>query len=351
MQRKTKVAVLITSLVLVGLALPLIRQYFGRFRSGQNAEYQLNSERTRLLSPERVVKLINPSPGSSVLDIDGLFTFPLAKALGESGTVFATDTDPLVVDYLKEHAAKENIKIVVPIQVSPEGLDSFYTQHVFDVILAVDVVPLIPAPDLFFARLRPFLREVSGRLWIVDMRLDPDFVAMEFPDAGALRALLLSQRVESTIWHRFGASVQRTLAASAAANDNAAMQSLVIDELNRMLEDPSLWPEAQAGNWPLNMREEKVEKSDAFSPDSGTLDVTTKGVLRLLNRLVIQDILEDYRWEKPFVLDQLDWSQWKPLLARLAAGQDYPALFRKSGYQLVEERMLLTYHRIWEFKR
>src|SRR5713101_8237731 len=106
MQRKTKVAVLITSLVLVGLALPLIRQYFGRFRSGQNAEYQLNSERTRLLSPERVVKLINPSPGSSVLDIGagyGLFTFPLAKALGESGTVFATDTDPLVVDYLKEH--------------------------------------------------------------------------------------------------------------------------------------------------------------------------------------------------------------------------------------------------------
>src|SRR5260370_7897210 len=93
------------------------------------------------------------------------------------------------------------------------------------------------------------------------------------------------------------------------------------------------------------------EKTEGCWAERGTLDATTKGVLRLLNRLVIQDILEDYRWEKPFVLDQLDWSQWKPLLARLAAGQDYPALFRKSGYQLVEERMLLTYHRIWEFKR
>ena len=359
--RAKLLAVIVGSTVGLAILCLLLFPFLGQLRSNQNAAYQLNSDRIRLLSPERVVKLINPAPGSTVLDIGagyGLFTFPLAKTVGDSGTVFATDTDPLAIAYLKEQAAKRDIRNLVPVQVVPQGLDPFYSQHVFDVILAVDVVSLIPAPDVFFAHLRPSLKEGDGRLWIVDMRLDPDFASIEFPDAAALRAHFLSPRVKSSIWNRLGGSVQQALAAPSTAADDAAFQSLVIQELNRLLEDPSLWPEARAEKWPLNTREEKVrqylsqvlENERAFSSSGATSPVTTKGVLRLLNRLVLQDILEDDQWEKPFILDQLDWSQWKPLLARLAAGQDYPALFGKWGYQLVAERTLLTYHRIWEFK-
>jgi tRNA A58 N-methylase Trm61 len=43
------------------------------------------------MSPAKVVELLNPQPASTLLDLGagcGLFTFMLAPAVGENGTVF-----------------------------------------------------------------------------------------------------------------------------------------------------------------------------------------------------------------------------------------------------------------------
>lgn len=365
MSRRVKLIIMLVVLVLFCLiaSRPLI-DWLGQRKpaAGQTVEAQLNAERCRLMAPDHIVKLINPKPAGTVVDLGagfGLFTFSLAKAVGENGRVFATDTDSRIIAHLAERIKKEGVKNVTPVRVQPDGLDHFYREHMFDVILVSDVISLIPAPELFFSQLNPCLREGSGRLWVVDMRLDPDFTPFEFADAGALRKALLSHGADSSLLRRLGPRVRDVLAAQSSSPTDETLCPLVVEELNRMLDDPTLWPEAQSSKWPLNQRESEVrqalsmtlEKAGVFTSRNGAGSISVKGPLRLLNRLVLQDMLQSEQWEKAFSLDRLDRSQWAPLLARLSAGQDYQALFLKAGYSLVQEHSGLAYHNIWEFKR
>jgi SAM-dependent methyltransferase len=329
---------------------------------GQNAEDQLRPERMKLMPPEQIVSLISPKKGSTVLDFGagyGMFTFTFARAVGAKGKVFATDTDPRAVTFLKEKALKEGLKNVVPVRVQPNGLDSFYAGKVYDTVMVADVLPLIESPEELFGQLRPMLRKNSGRLWVVDLRLDPDFTVLEFDNFASLGAVLSRQDEESPLVRRLSPPVRQAMASPPAPGSDASMIALLTADLNAMLDDPKIWPEIQAQKISLGSRESKLRqhlsreltRAGIFAAGAVAKDSPHRGTLRMLNRLVIQDLLGSNHWEKAFSLDNLYWEQWEPLLARLSAGQDYPAIFRKAGYQEVREHKGLPYHLVWEFKR
>ena len=330
---------------------------------GNNPQDELSSERSRIMSPETIVKLVNPRPGSTVLDLGagfGFNTFRLGQAVGPGGKVFATDVDSQAIAFLNERVREEGAKNVVPVQVSGHGVDSFYRNHEFDLILASDVITEIRSPETFFDELRPFLKEGTGRLWVVNLRSDPEFTALEFGDASRLRSALNSDGVQATIMHRLSPATRQALQFQATTNTPEPFVNLAIADLNTMLEDPSLWPEIRDQKRPLNRQDAKLrdvlvralDKKGAFTAQAA-VTAETRHLLRLLNRLVIADLLGSEMWGRAIALNKLSKPQLKPLLAPLAFptfwGQ--PPFLEKVGYELVQEHTNMTYCAVWEFRR
>lgn len=328
---------------------------------GNNPEDELSSERTRIMSPDVVLKLLNPPQGSTILDLGagfGMYAFRLGQAVGPNGKVFATDVDSQAIAYLNERARKEGYSNIIPVQVSGHGVDSFYRDHKFDLILASDVITEIRFPEKFFDDLRPSLKEETGRLWIVNLKPDPDFTIVELNDLGVLRSILLSgKKGPAAIVNRLS-TVTKTALSSVLAPEQVT--ALLIQDLNKMLEDPTLWPEINQKKWKLNQQEavirqfliENLDNKGVFTSRVGVTD-DIRRVLRMLNRLIIMDILESTVWGKAIVLNKLSKSQLEPLLAPLTFPTFWgrPTFFDEAGYELVQEHNNIAYCSILELKR
>jgi ubiquinone/menaquinone biosynthesis C-methylase UbiE len=69
--------------------------------------------------PERVLEELAIEPGTRIADVGaggGYFTFKLADATGESGSVYAVDVDEDMTTYLEERAAEEgrsNVNVIL----------------------------------------------------------------------------------------------------------------------------------------------------------------------------------------------------------------------------------------------
>jgi 2-polyprenyl-3-methyl-5-hydroxy-6-metoxy-1,4-benzoquinol methylase len=384
--RRIKIAIVLSVLVLIVL---LIKPLYDRFGLGprqpvQTATAHYNADRTQLLPPTQLIRLINPRTGSTVLDLGagfGLFTIPLAHAVGDGGKIFATDMDMRALAFVEEYARKNNLRNVITVRVNSKGLDPFYTRQTFDIIFASEVVYHINDPDTFFYRLRESLREESGRLWVVDMRLDPDFTLWEFGDSKGLFDALRSLGAESPVTRSLRDEVRKALSAAPPAGAVEGLTAKAIEDLNRILDDLTLWP--TAGKLRLNSREESlrqylsmvVERSGSIKGWAGRSEGSQSMALRLLNRLVLQDLLGSHRWEKAFSLVEVFGdSQWKLLNsseARLGSllvvkniywmveiitrreiiRESLLDLFVRAEYIPVQEHRGFPYHYIWEFKR
>jgi len=306
---------------------------------------------------------MNISAGSAILDLGagfGLYSFRLGSAVGPSGTVFATDVDGHAIDYLTEHARKKGLTNVVPVKVSCPGFDSFYRVHSFDLIFASDVIGLIRSPEAFFDELRPSLKKETGRLWIITLQPDPDFTIVEFGDPDMLRRALLSGPKQSAIVSRLSEAAREALAAQATTTHLEQMATLVLEDLNKMLADPTLWTESREKKWPLNQRDASVRqtvsqalvKKGAFTSSSGVKD-DTRRALRWLNRVLILDLMDNELWGKSNALNKLSKSQLEPFVAQISSGPSWahPPFFEKAGFECVREHSEMPYCSVWEFKR
>jgi ubiquinone/menaquinone biosynthesis C-methylase UbiE len=117
--------------------------------------------------PERVVQALEIRPGDRVADVGaggGYFSFRLADAVGEHGTVYAADVDTGMTDYLRTRALAEgrtNMEIVAA------EIDDPALPGQVDLIFLCNTYHHIDDPAAYFGGAARYLDE-GGRIAIVE---------------------------------------------------------------------------------------------------------------------------------------------------------------------------------------
>jgi arsenite methyltransferase len=119
------------------------------------------------LQVARVVEALNLKPGQHICDLgsgSGLFTRPLAQAVGAQGVVYAVDVDPDLLKHVAKTAQEQkitNIKTIMGGEADPK------LPEPVDVIAIFDTLHHIPNQPAYLKNLRRYLKP-NGRIAIID---------------------------------------------------------------------------------------------------------------------------------------------------------------------------------------
>lgn len=148
-------------------------------------------DRDQKLHIERVMDLLDITPGKSVADVgagSGWFTVRAATRVGASGQVYAEDINPDAIDYIKNRAVKENLANVHTIL--GESTDTKLPRSSVDAVLILKTYHEFAHPIPLMKRLRASLRP-GAKIGIIDRNgngtnhgLMPDIVEREMSQAG-----------------------------------------------------------------------------------------------------------------------------------------------------------------------
>ncbi|HAZ08910.1 MAG TPA: hypothetical protein DCZ01_10405 [Elusimicrobia bacterium] len=347
------------------LPTPLLDQTVGLRQSILKTATLDAAWRTGFLDPPRVMEILRIQPNMNILDIgagSGLFSFRFAEALNGTGKVFATDTDAMMVEYLKRKAKERGHVNVLPILVKTMGLDLFSQRYSFDIIFLSDVYYQIPHPEEYFRRLRSSLVKVTGRLYIIQPKGVSIFSDGEFDDFNKVVKILLSEGKEFPLFRRLAPAVKSFLRDWKGELVPIDMRSAIIADLNAMLPDRRLWNDLTqyyyekringTKNTPLklirNGRDISLLKWLIVSLDmQGVFSETdTDAVLReeaardlrKLNRILIENI---------FDLQRLRWIEPASVVYEAPS---IVATMKTSGYAFVRSHDILPHYDLLEFK-
>jgi SAM-dependent methyltransferase len=123
--------------------------------------------------PKEVVRALGIAPGMRVADLGagtGYFLGVLSAAVGPTGSVFAVDREPRMVEHLRARAEREGIRNVVPVLASRD--DPRLPPGVVDLILVVDTFHHIDERLGYLRAMRRFLSP-AGRVAIIDWHERP----------------------------------------------------------------------------------------------------------------------------------------------------------------------------------
>ena len=141
----------------------------------QGAPWLERREREQEEDPDLAVRLLRIARGSTVADIgagSGYFTLRLARAVGNTGTVYATDIQPGMLELLQKNLARTKLTNVIPVLGTVD--DPKLPAGSLDLALMVDVYHEFSQPQLMLQRIRDALKP-GGRLALIEYRAeDPD---------------------------------------------------------------------------------------------------------------------------------------------------------------------------------
>ncbi len=131
--------------------------------------------------PERVLDALKLSPGMTVADVGagtGYFTVRLARRVGKTGHVYATEISPEMlrhVDARVSHQRLSNVQLKLA-----TATDAKLPPRCCDLVLIVDVYHELTDPPAVMAGIRRALKE-AGRLVLVEYRGEDERLAIK-PD-------------------------------------------------------------------------------------------------------------------------------------------------------------------------
>jgi cyclopropane fatty-acyl-phospholipid synthase-like methyltransferase len=172
--RRQKILLLVLPIFLLGA------QQAQQRRDPQEYIKRLEAEqRVKELQVDRVVETLKISPGQKVADLgagSGLFTRPIARKVGEKGTVFAIDIDPELLKHIDKTAEKPaNIRTILAAEDDPKIPERV------DLIVIIDTLHHIRNREAYLKKLRDYLQP-SGRIAILDFSKNwpPDHEQMRY---------------------------------------------------------------------------------------------------------------------------------------------------------------------------
>jgi protein-L-isoaspartate O-methyltransferase len=137
-------------------------------------------EREAEEAPSRALAALELKAGMVVADIgagSGYYTSRMAKLVGTSGRVFATDIQPGMLELLNRRIQNEGLGNVTPVLGGME--DPKLPEAAIDLAIMVDVYHELQNPQVFLQRLKPVFKP-GGRLVLVEFRKeDPKVPILE----------------------------------------------------------------------------------------------------------------------------------------------------------------------------
>jgi ubiquinone/menaquinone biosynthesis C-methylase UbiE len=135
---------------------------------------------------ESILKLIRPRPGEILADVGcgkGTWTFPLARAVGTHGRIYAVDIDRTKVDTVRKRVAAEQVTNVTVVHSLPD--DPMLPKDSLDAVFLNDVIDYVERSALagFLDGIRIALK-TNGRLILRDPKGNPSRVIAECYRAG-----------------------------------------------------------------------------------------------------------------------------------------------------------------------
>jgi predicted methyltransferase len=127
-------------------------------------------EREAEEAPTRALRIVSVTAGSTVADVgagSGYFTERLARLVGPSGRVYATDIQPGMLRLLEQRIARARLSNVTPILGEPD--DPKLPALAIDLVLMVDVYHELGAPQRVLGHLRKALKP-GGRLVLIEYK-------------------------------------------------------------------------------------------------------------------------------------------------------------------------------------
>jgi ubiquinone/menaquinone biosynthesis C-methylase UbiE len=326
-------------------------------------------EREAFLQPDRVIEALKIKPGMDILDIGagaGFFTFRFADALKGTGRVFATETDPNMVAYIKDKIEEGGYKNIFPILVKREGLDRFYKRRSFDLILMSEAYQYLRSPEDYFRELRLSLKK-GGRIYIIHPKNVYDFTEIEVNDFKYLIKILILNGKNYPVFRKLDEDIQYFIKNWRGQDVPHEVRAKIIKNLNRMLQDRWLLYDlmdyfanegkfAVEGEWssPLDLfvYERNIplvrwlfvylEAQGVFDESEKNLTAKNKEQLCKLNKILLCDI---------FGIDKLRSLQadFDPVF--FAEKNSVISKMEKAGYRFVGEYNFLPLHHFLEFQR
>jgi ubiquinone/menaquinone biosynthesis C-methylase UbiE len=156
-----------------------------------------------------ILALIGPRPGEVIADVGcgkGTWTFPLARAVGPHGRIYAVDIDLDKVEVVRARKERERVRNVETVHSLPD--DPMLPQDSLDAVFLNDVIDYVERSALagFLAGIRSALKP-AGRLVIRDPNGNPDRVIAECYRAGftlveaKIPLLTATTRTFSSTWY------------------------------------------------------------------------------------------------------------------------------------------------------
>ena len=149
---------------------PISGRTFAPVMGWQGADWLERSERTEEEAPDAALDVLKIPKGASVADIgagSGYMTVRLARRVGPTGTVYANDVQPQMLDMLRARLSREKITNVAVVQGVMD--DPKLPSASVDLELMVDVYHEFSQPQLMLRGLRQALRP-GGRLVLLEYR-------------------------------------------------------------------------------------------------------------------------------------------------------------------------------------
>jgi SAM-dependent methyltransferase len=127
-------------------------------------------ERETEEQPTRALDIIKVLPGTIAADIgagSGYFTERLARLVGPSGRVYATDIQPGMLDLLRRRVERERLDNVTLILGEPSN--PRLPEGAIDLALMVDVYHELSAPQIVLGHIKKALKP-TGRLVLIEYK-------------------------------------------------------------------------------------------------------------------------------------------------------------------------------------
>lgn len=177
------------------------------------SRYERREEQDRVREywqmPNRVLDEIGVEPGLTIADVGcgiGYFSLRLAKKVGKSGIVYASDIDSGALTFLKEKTERQNITNLKIIQGKED--DPLLPDSSINIVLIVNTVHLIDQPSEYLSNLKSCLQPDGN---VVIVQWDAEKMDSEAPDWSPKDRKKYTQQTTLRIIYDAGFEVMRIL--------------------------------------------------------------------------------------------------------------------------------------------